>query len=160
MKTNEKILVGGAAAIAAFYLYKKFQTPATTTTTIVAPGFVPNTGIPANTGYQVQPSGTVLLSQPLTASIFEGKVNTAIGRNKYVHVAAHKRHYPNIGAYRAYGNCQCANGKQCVGSGDCSCCDQKIHTVILPFVKKTGTANGAVAVRSANVGKCNYAYAM
>jgi len=142
MKTNEKILVGGAAAVAAYFLYKKMQTPTANNQALGPPL---STGIPTNTGIVLQPtpSGGIFMTQPFTPSVFEGKVNTSIG------------------AYRAYGNCQCANGKQCVGRGDCSCCDRQIHTIILPFTKKQTPYSGQRSpVQSAQVGKCNYAYAM
>lgn len=60
----------------------------------------------------------------------------------------------NVGAARGYGNCMCRDGSQCVGQGNCACCDKRggaiaPHTVILPFVKRT--AAPVVKTNSANI---------
>lgn len=60
----------------------------------------------------------------------------------------------NIGAARGYGNCMCRDGSQCVGQGNCACCDKRggaiaPHTVILPFVKRAATP--VVKTNSANI---------
>jgi hypothetical protein len=43
---------------------------------------------------------------------------------------------------RQYGNCQCANGRQCVGHGDCSCCDKQMapHTYITALPAPRGAS--------------------
>lgn len=63
-------------------------------------------------------------------------------------------HTLNIGAARGYGNCMCRDGSQCVGQGNCACCDKRggaiaPHTVILPFVKRA--AAPVVKTNSANI---------
>lgn len=60
----------------------------------------------------------------------------------------------NVGAARGYGNCMCRDGSQCVGQGNCACCDKRggaiaPHTVILPFVKRA--AAPVVKTNSANI---------
>lgn len=60
----------------------------------------------------------------------------------------------NVGAARGYGNCMCRDGSQCVGQGNCACCDKRggaiaPHTVILPFVKRAVAP--VVKTNSANI---------
>ena len=161
MKTQQ-LVIGAAAATAAYLLYKKYSERSQPVITTLDE--IPNVQDPA-------PPILVTLMPSETPRIFF-PTNAA-----------------NIGAAKSYGNCQCKNGSQCVGHGDCSCCDQQKASwnclknpnapgcnpmIILPFTTnqraswnclKNPNAPGCnptatATVQAQRIGACTYAYAL
>ena len=159
MKTTEKILLGSAAAILAYALYNRSSAPATTTT-VVVPEALPAPTSPILVPTTLSPT-LVSVKSPFTSSNIGAAVrqfgNCACKDGSQCVGYGDCSCCDKQRAVRPFGNCTCKDGRQCVGRGDCSCCNQQVaHTVILPFIKK----QTAIAPAAATIGKCHYAYAL